>query len=115
MLHSKKDAQEIKSSEWVDSKNTQTVKQTTSEWVDSKNAQTFKPTSSGEWVDSKSKQVAGEWVSSKNAQIEPRKSAIGELTIHADHADSTENVHVGPPINIITTPRRSGIAESHVE
>lgn len=87
--------------------------------MDSKNAQVFKPTSSGEWTDPKSKQQqqTGEWVSSKNAQQQrsQAKSAIGELSFHAEHVDPAENIHVVPPINIISTPKNPRIAESHVE
>lgn len=111
----KKDPRQLKAGE---SKNAPTTKPTYGDNA-TKQSNANKSGINAELVESNVKPIIqGEWVPSKNAQQRSQaKSAIGELAFHADNHDNnnnTQNINIVPPINIIPTPRKPAIAESHV-
>jgi hypothetical protein len=113
----KKDPTQLKAGE---SKNIPTTKPTHGDNA-GRQSNANKSGINAELVESNVKPISqGEWVASKNAQQRSQaKSAIGELAFHADNHDNnnnnnTQNINIVPPINIVPTPRKPAIAESHV-
>jgi hypothetical protein len=109
----KKDPTQLKAGE---SKNIPTTKPTHGDNA-GRQSNANKSGINAELVESNVKPISqGEWVASKNAQQRSQaKSAIGELAFHADnHDNNNNNINIVPPINIVPTPRKPAIAESHV-
>ena len=113
----KKDPTQLKAGE---SKNIPTTKPTHGDNA-GRQSNANKSGINAELVESNVKPISqGEWVASRNAQQRSQaKSAIGELAFHADNHDNnnnnnTQNINIVPPINIVPTPRKPAIAESHV-